>query len=69
MLLSSPRGDPGTTYINASEITFRTCKQTFIAAQAPKENTIENFWQMIIDKKVWLLCNEHCLSILLIEQY
>ena len=52
LTLSSTRGSPTTIYINASEITFPGCRQAFIAAQAPKENTIENFWQMIIEKKV-----------------
>ena len=49
--LSEPRGKPSTTYINATEIQFSDLKQTFIATQAPKENTISNFWQMIIEKK------------------
>ena len=45
-------GKPATTYINASEILFSGIKQQFIATMAPKPNTVQNFWQMIIDKKL-----------------
>ena len=45
-------GKPATTYINASEIQFSGIKQQFIATMAPKPNTVQNFWQMIIDKKL-----------------
>ena len=45
-------GKPPSTYINASAVRFRNSNISFIAAMAPKENTIENFWQMVIDSKV-----------------
>ena len=45
-------GTPPSTYINASAVRFRNSNISFIAAMAPKENTIENFWQMVIDSKV-----------------
>ena len=47
-----PSGDPPTTYLNASLIKFSGVEQTFIATQAPKPNSFQNFWQMIIEKKV-----------------
>ena len=48
-----PSGNPPTTYINASMITLSDCKQRFIATQAPKEEiSFQNFWQMILEKKV-----------------
>ena len=45
-------GEPPTTYVNASLIKFSGVEQTFIATQAPKPNSFQNFWQMIIEKKV-----------------
>ena len=45
-------GTPPTTYINASPIKFQDMRQQFIAAQAPKPNSFENFWQMILDREV-----------------
>ena len=37
------------TYINASFIPGCYCTEKFIAAQAPKENTVEDFWRMIME--------------------
>ena len=46
-------GNPPTTYINASMITFTNYKQKFIATQAPKVNvSFQNFWEMILENKV-----------------
>ena len=46
-------GNPPTTYINASMITFTNYKQKFIATQAPKVNvSLQNFWEMILENKV-----------------
>ena len=36
-------------------ITFNGFKQQFVATMAPKPNTVQNFWQMIIEKKVSLI--------------
>ena len=37
-------------------ITLSDCKQRFIATQAPKEEiSFQNFWQMILEKKVKVL--------------
>ena len=47
-------GKPATTYINASEIQFSGIKQQFIATMAPKPNTVQNFWHMVIEKKVFV---------------
>ena len=47
-------GEPATSYINASEITFPAFKQVFLATQGPKPNSFENFWQLIAEKKARL---------------
>ena len=39
-------------YINASVIPGLYVPYSFIAAQAPKETTLEDFWQMIIDNSI-----------------
>ena len=48
-------GDPPVTYINASQINFAGIKQEFIASIAPKPNSFENFWEMIIEKRVSMI--------------
>ena len=50
--LTKEAGQPPTTYINASLIKFPGFVQQFMAASAPKPNSFENFWQMVIDKNV-----------------
>ena len=50
--LTKESGQPPASYINASLIKFNGFDQEFIAASAPRPNSFENFWQMIIDKKV-----------------
>jgi len=45
-------GVPPTTYINASMIKFPHLDQTFIATQAPKPNSFQNFWQLIVERKI-----------------
>ena len=51
--LSKPSGNPPTTYINASLITFRDSRQRFIATQAPKKMaSFQNFWEMVAENKV-----------------
>lgn len=52
VILSKAVGEPSTTYINASKIIFFGIKQEFLAVQAPKTNSIENFWQLVIDNQV-----------------
>ena len=52
MTLTKESGQPPTTYINASLIKFRDLDQEFIATSAPKPNSFENFWQLVIDKNV-----------------
>jgi protein tyrosine phosphatase len=39
-------------YINASYMNGYREKRTFIIAQSPMENTVRNFWKMIMDHKV-----------------
>ena len=46
------KGQPPVNYVNASPIKFDDIKQKFIASIAPKPVSFENFWQMIIEKKV-----------------
>ena len=43
------------TYVNASPIKFADIKQEFIASIAPKPVSFENFWQMIIERRVSLV--------------
>ena len=50
--LSSEQGNPPTSYVNASPISFENCPQTFIATQAPRSNTFQNFWTMILEQRV-----------------
>ena len=50
-----PKGQPKTSYINASQISFSELKQSFIATQTPKENSLSNFWQMVIEKDVKII--------------
>ena len=45
-------GTPPVKYVNASAIKFDDIKQEFIASIAPKPVSFENFWQMIIEKRV-----------------
>ena len=39
-------------YINASMIPGYYSKESFIAAQGPKENTMQDFWQIIVENKI-----------------
>ena len=39
-------------YINASKIPGYYTKECFIAAQGPKENTMQDFWQMVLENNV-----------------
>ncbi|XP_046358066.2 tyrosine-protein phosphatase Lar-like [Haliotis rufescens] len=49
--LSFLPGDPSSTYINASYINGFKTDMAYIAAQAPKERTLKDFWRMIWEKK------------------
>ena len=46
---------PETPYMNASPIMFDGCAQSFIATQAPKENSFKHFWHMVVQEKVILI--------------
>ena len=52
VILSKINEDPNSDYINASHIPGFYVKEKFIAAQAPKENTLEDFWRMIIENNI-----------------
>ena len=52
VILNKINDDPFSDYINASHIPGLHVKEKFIAAQAPKENTLEDFWRMIVEKKI-----------------
>ena len=52
VLSMDPNGDPNSDYVNASHIPGVYVNERFIGAQAPKENTIQDFWKMIVESKV-----------------
>ena len=41
--------------MNASRITFPSCSEVFIAAQAPKPASYRHFWHMVIQEKVTVI--------------
>ena len=51
--LSSPLfHPPETNYLNASHIAFPSCRQAFLASQAPKIVSFDHFWHMVVQEKV-----------------
>ena len=52
VILAPINDDITTTYINASYIPGLYSTHKFIAAQGPKEGTIEDFWRMIVENEV-----------------
>ena len=56
--------------MNASRIAFPDCEQTFLAAQAPKPESFDQFWHMVIQEKVSIKIyqKEHAAISLFIDQ-
>ena len=52
VILNTQDENAQSDYINASHIPGVYVKECFIAAQAPKENTLQDFWQMVMEYKV-----------------
>ena len=50
--LSFNPGVPPSDYMNASLIKFPGMRQQFIATQAPLQNIIPSFWQMVAEQNV-----------------
>ena len=48
-------GSRQSDYVNASVIDGFQQKNAFIAAQAPLENTVKDFWRMILEKKIYVI--------------
>eukprot|EP00118_Oscarella_pearsei_P001915 m.8893 g.8893 ORF g.8893 m.8893 type:complete len:1005 (+) comp20952_c0_seq2:2-3016(+) len=48
-------GAQGSGYINASYVRIPNCPQQFIIAQSPLEDTYQDFWRMIWEKKVRMI--------------
>ena len=46
------QGTEETNYVNASRIQFDGLDQKFIAAQAPKLESFNHFWHMVVQEKV-----------------
>ena len=44
--------DPNSDYINASYIPGLYVTENFVASQGPKENTIQDLWRMVLEKKI-----------------
>ncbi|KAJ1367811.1 hypothetical protein KIN20_028804 [Parelaphostrongylus tenuis] len=52
VVLGSNANDQHSSYINASPVSIKRAHRNYILAQAPLENTCNDFWQMIWEQKV-----------------
>ncbi|KAM9706964.1 receptor-type tyrosine-protein phosphatase C isoform 2-T2 [Dama dama] len=53
--LSDINGDPGSNYINASYIDGFKEPRKYIAAQGPRDETVDDFWRMIWEQKATVI--------------
>lgn len=53
--LSDINGDAGSTYINASYIDGFKEPRKYIAAQGPRDETVDDFWRMIWEQKATII--------------
>ncbi|XP_030061671.1 receptor-type tyrosine-protein phosphatase C isoform X2 [Microcaecilia unicolor] len=53
--LSEISGEPGSDYINASYIDGFKEPRKYIAAQGPKDETVDDFWKMIWEQKATII--------------
>jgi len=56
VVLDSPDSRNDTSYINASWISdAQTKKHVFICAQGPLENTVDDFWRMVVQYDIYVI--------------
>ncbi|XP_046475153.1 receptor-type tyrosine-protein phosphatase delta-like [Neodiprion pinetum] len=56
VILKKLPGDPYSDYINANYVKGYQSEKGYIATQGPTANTVNDFWRMIWQEKVYIIC-------------